>query len=115
MEGEHKTHAAGCPVVTATAVERQARRSFEDLVGFCRQDGRTFRPFEADLLRRRLALVCLLRRLFLTSRRDRLDGPGPAPPAGYRRGDPPAAPASTGPARPRPPATGGATPRPSAR
>src|SRR5947209_4139857 len=88
MRGEPKTHAAGCPAVTAEAVERQARRSFEDLVGFCRQDGRPFRPFEADLLRRLLALGCLLLRLFLTSRRDRLGGPDPAPPKGYRRGDP---------------------------
>jgi hypothetical protein len=83
MEGEHKPVTEECPVVAA---ECAARRVFEDVLGFCRQDESPFRWFETNLLKRLFVLGCLLVRLFLTSRRQRLEWRDEAPPCGYRLG-----------------------------
>jgi hypothetical protein len=90
MEEEHQTDGPGCPALAAAA-EREARQSFEGVLRFCRQDGGTFRPFEASLLHQLFGLGCLLVRLFLAARHERLTGQGQAPPPGYRLGDPRAA------------------------
>ena len=85
MEGEHKPDREECPVVAA---ECAARRVFEDVLGFCRQDESSFRCFETNLLKRLFVLGCLLVRLFLTSRGQRLAWRDETPPRGYRLGNP---------------------------
>jgi hypothetical protein len=88
MEGEHKTDKPPCPVVVSATVETAARQAFESLLRFCTQDDGPFRPFETNLLARLFALGCLLVRLFLTIRHERLVWQDQTPPRGYRRGDP---------------------------
>src|SRR5438552_3651821 len=90
MDGEPKQDTALRPA-SAAAVAAQARQAFENLLCFCRQDGSTFRRFEASLLAQVFALGCLLVRLFLTARHERLDVGPYAPRNGWRRGDPDAA------------------------
>lgn len=85
MEGEHQPDTEACPVVAA---ECAARRVFEDVLGFCCQDEGSFRWFETNLLKRLFVLGCLLVRLFLTSRRQRLEWRDETPPRGYRLGKP---------------------------
>ncbi|HEY2837927.1 MAG TPA: hypothetical protein VGJ26_02175 [Pirellulales bacterium] len=89
MDGEHKPTATTCPADSTPAAtltfENHARQGFEDLVRFCRASNSPFRTFEQDLLTRLFALGCLLLRLFLACRHERLDVV-PAP--GFRRGDP---------------------------
>jgi hypothetical protein len=88
MRGKHKADRRGCPDLTAATAEREARQSFDDVLRLCRQDSGTFRSFETTLLQRLFALGCLLVRLFLASRHERLTWQDPAPPPGYRLGDP---------------------------
>jgi hypothetical protein len=88
MEGEHKTDKDPCPVVVSATVETAARQAFEGLLRFCTQDDGPFRLFETNLLQRLFALGCLLVRLFLTIRHERLAWQDQTPPRGYRRGDP---------------------------
>ena len=88
MKDEHKPDQEICPVVLSATVATQARQAFEDVLQFCTQDDGPFRPFETNLLRRLFALGCLLVRLFLTSRHERLLGRDCMPPPGYRPGDP---------------------------
>lgn len=87
MHNELKDHAHTCPDESFDSAncERDARRTFDDLVLFCSNCDSTFRSFEADLLRRLFALGCLLVRLFLARRHERCDR---APPDGFRLGDP---------------------------
>jgi hypothetical protein len=85
MEGEHKPDTEECPVVAA---ECAARRVFEDVLSFCRQDESSFRSFETNVLKRLFVLGCLLVRLFLTSRGQRLEWRDETPPRGYRLGNP---------------------------
>lgn len=88
MEGEHKTDQDGCPVSAAATVEQQARHAFDDLLRFCRTADGTFRQVEMSLRQLLFALGCLLVRLFLTSRHERLVWQDQTPPPGYRLGDP---------------------------
>jgi len=88
MKGEPTKSVPCRPVVAPAIPEALARHSFEDLLGFCRHDGGTFRAFEANLLKQLFALGCLLVRVFLAARCQRLDGQDPPAAAGYRRGDP---------------------------
>jgi Uncharacterised protein family (UPF0236) len=87
MKGEHKTQPPEWPVPTAATLEQQTRQSFEEVLAFCRRDDRSFRAFETSLFQQLLALGCLMTRLFLFCRQERLRRPTPLPP-GYRAGDP---------------------------
>ena len=89
MDGEHKPTATGRPVdsnaPTTTAIEHKTRQLFDEIVRFCRTNDEPFRPFERNLLTRLFALGCLLVRLFLACRHERLEA---VPPTGFRRGNP---------------------------
>ena len=84
MDGEHKAPATRCPD-DSTAVERDARRVFDQVVQFCSTSTNPFRSFEADLLKQLFALGCLLVRLFLTRRHERFQG---TLPSSHRLGNP---------------------------
>ena len=88
MEGEHRTNEDGCPVRVTGIVEQEARQSFEELLRWCGQHDGSFRPFEVTLLQRLFALGCVLVRLFLTIRHERLVWQDQTPPPGYRPGNP---------------------------
>jgi hypothetical protein len=88
MEGEHSANSETCPVVGSTTVETAARQAFEELLLFCAKHDGPFRPFETNLLQRLFALGCLLVRLFLAIRHQRLTWLDQTPPQGYRPGDP---------------------------
>lgn len=89
MDGEHKPTSTTCPAdsksPSTSTFENEARREFEDVVRFCRTDDGPFRGFEQSLLTRLFALGCLLVRLFLACRHERLES---TPPPGFRLGDP---------------------------
>ena len=88
MDGEHKLPATPCPGDSTgdpVALERDARRVLEEVVQFCSTNDSPFRLFERDLLQRLFALGCLLVRLFLAQRHERLDR---TPPSGFRLGNP---------------------------
>jgi hypothetical protein len=87
MDGEHKECVTPRPDDSSdsTAVEREVRRAFDDVVRFCSTSDSPFRAFEQNLLTRLFALGCLLVRLFLACRHERLKA---TPPPGFRRGDP---------------------------
>jgi hypothetical protein len=87
MDGKHKALAVARPddSTDSAAVERQARLAFDDVVRFCSTSDGLFRTFEQSLLTQLFALGCLLVRLFLACRHERLK---PTPPPGFRCGDP---------------------------
>jgi hypothetical protein len=87
MEGECTADTGRGPV-PAAAVQAEARQAFEDLLGFCRQDSGPFRLFETGLLARWFALGCVLVRLFVAARHERLDVRPYARADGWRLGDP---------------------------
>jgi len=87
MDGKHKPRAATRPAdstAQARTAEDKARQAFDEIVRFCRTCDSPFRAFEQNLLTRLFALGCLLVRLFLACRHERLEI---TPPAGYRRGN----------------------------
>jgi hypothetical protein len=88
MEGQHSADREFCPAFVSTTVESAARQAFEELLLFCVKHDGPFRPFETNLLQRLFALGCLLVRLFLASRHERLTWLDQTPPQGYRPGDP---------------------------
>ena len=88
MDGKSNLPTAACPAESerpSAAIATEARNAFDALVRFCGTDDGAFRLFEQALLAKLFALGCLLVRLFLAHRHERLD---PTPPAGFRRGDP---------------------------
>jgi hypothetical protein len=87
MDGKHKAGVSARPDDSrdSAAVERETRRAFDEVVRFCSTSDSPFRAFEQSLLTRLFALGCLLVRLFLTCRHERLEA---TPPPGFRRGDP---------------------------
>jgi hypothetical protein len=87
MDGKHKVRATSCldDSSDSTAVERQVRQTFDEVVRFCSTSDSPFRTFEQSLLTRLFALGCLLVRLFLACRHERLKT---TPPPDFRLGDP---------------------------
>lgn len=87
MDGEHKDCRTPRPDDSSDSVvvEREARRAFDEVVLFCSSSDSLFRAFEQSLLTRLFALGCLLVRLFLACRHERLKA---MPPLGFRQGDP---------------------------
>ena len=61
-----------CPVSTVS-VAAQARQQFEQTLDFCLHSHCSFKGFEAHIFTLLAALGCLLVRLFLTARHQRLD------------------------------------------
>ncbi|OWK34534.1 hypothetical protein [Fimbriiglobus ruber] len=87
MDGKHKDDWEPRPddFGDSAGVEREARRAFDEVVRFCSASDSLFRAFEQNLLTRLFALGCLLTRLFLACRHERLEA---SPPPGFRRGAP---------------------------
>jgi hypothetical protein len=75
------------PAPDAATAESDARRYFETLILSARQADGTFATVEKSLLTQLFALGCLLLKLFLCVRHERLVACPPTA-AGYRRGDP---------------------------
>ena len=86
MNDNHKQPVAACPVAV-TPVPEEARQAFENLLGFCQDDDRTFGQFEQQLFVLMAVLGCLLTRLFLAARHQRLDLEPYLEDGQYRRGD----------------------------
>jgi hypothetical protein len=86
MDGEHKDYRTLRPDDSSDSVvvEREARRAFDEVVRFCSTSDSLFRAFEQSLLRQLFALGCLLVRLFLACRHERLKA---MPPLGFRQGE----------------------------
>src|SRR5271170_5657521 len=72
MAGKHKPVRAVCPV-TVDLVMAEARQQFEELLDCCQQNECSFWEFEKHLRVLLAALACLLERLFLTARHQRLE------------------------------------------
>jgi hypothetical protein len=72
MAGKHKPERAICPV-TVDIVMVEARQQFDELLDCCQQSEYSFWEFEKHLRSLLAALACLLVRLFLTARHQRLE------------------------------------------
>jgi hypothetical protein len=86
MNDQPTPHTDPCPVSTET-VAAQTRQQFEQALAFCLHSHCSFRGFEGHLFTLLAALGCLLVRLFLTARHERLDLPGYLQDGKYRLGD----------------------------
>jgi hypothetical protein len=87
MKRQRKPSNGKCPV-TSESVLADAKKTFEELVQFCRTCEQPFGKFEKELLIRVAALGCCLIRLFLTARHERLDVQPYLENGRYRGGDP---------------------------
>lgn len=87
MDGKHKQSTTICPDDSCDSKTREcaARQYFEEVAKYCMSCTSSFRLFELELLRQLFVLGCLLTRLFLAVRHERLDQ---TPPNGFRLGNP---------------------------
>ncbi len=86
MTGKHKAATASCPV-TVEAVVLEARQGLEGLLRYCQESELSFWEFEKRLRGLLAALACLLVRLFLTARHQRLELGPYLQDGAYRPGD----------------------------
>src|SRR5579871_5613604 len=86
MNLHDKAQTESCPVSTETVLA-ETREQFEATLTFCLQSRCSFRGFETHLFVLVAALGCLLVRLFLTARHQRLDLHPYLQDGKYRRGE----------------------------